>query len=257
LAYASIDQKLSDIWIFDLSRGVPARVTFDPGGPIGPVWSPDGRSVAYASIRNGHFDLCRKAIDGGAEELLYSDADDKYPTSWSSDGQFLLFTRLSYMKPESVWVLPLAGNRGPSQSFPVPQSAAGEKDGEFSPDGRWISYDSTESGSLEVYLVPFEGGAISLGGKRQITRSGGSALRWRKDGKEVFYRKGRTLMAAPVTSNEHGLQFGDEHQIIGSLSILGYDVSADGQRFLLALRARQISTEPLIVLQNWRAVLNK
>ena len=257
LAYASFDQKLSDIWVYDLSRGVPARVTFDPGGPLGPVWSPDGRSVTYASVRNGHFDLYRKAIGGSAEELLYSDGDDKYPTSWSADGQFLLFTRLSYMKPASVWVLPLAGNRGPSQPFSLPQTAAGERDGEFSPDGRWISYDSAESGRPEVYLVPFENARISSGSERQITRSGGDALRWRRDGKEVFYRKGRSLMVVAVTSNGHGLQFGDEHQIAGSLSILGYDVSADGQRFLLALRGRQISTEPLTVLQNWKAVLKK
>jgi len=259
LAYPTSEKELTDIWLLDLARGLPTRLTFDTGGPIAPVWSPDGRSVAYASMRNGHFDIFRKGVDGGGvEKLLYADGDDKYPTSWSPDGKFLLYDRFSYKNPHSIWILPVTDNSSSRKPAPLAQSPAGEDNGEFSPDGRWISYTSQDSGGLpEVCVVSFGPEGASRGGKTQLSRSGGNFARWRKDGKEIFYRKGRSLVAAKVTTNGSTIQFGEDHQLIDSESILGYDVSSDGQRFLLCLRARQISMHPLTVLQNWMQILPK
>jgi hypothetical protein len=257
LAYPAIGQKVSDIWIFDLARNTPSRFTFDTGGPLAPVWSPDGRSIAFAAVRNGHFDLFRKSVDGGAEELLYSDGDDKYPTGWSPDGKFLLFDRLTYQKPNSIWILPLAGGSALRQPVRLEQVAANEQTGQFSPDGRWISYASDETGRSEVYILPFVEDGVAAGGKSQVTLNGGSRARWRQDGKEIFYVKGRGLTSAPVLSSGKTISFGDERQLIGSVSIFGYDFTADGQRFLLCLRGQQIAAHPLTVVQNWMSTLKK
>jgi hypothetical protein len=258
LAYPTSEKELTDIWLLDLARGLPTRLTFDAGGPIAPVWSPDSRSIAYASMRNGHFDIFRKAVSGGGvEELLYADGDDKYPTSWSTDGKFLLFDRFSYKKANSIWILPVTGNPGSRKPVPLAQSPSGEENGEFSPDGRWISYTSQESAGPEVCVVSFGPEGVSRSRMTQVSRSGGNFAQWRKDGKEIFYRKGRSLVAAMVTSDGGTIQFGEEHQLIGSVSILGYNVSSDGQRFLLCLRARQISMQPLTVVQNWMQILPK
>jgi hypothetical protein len=257
LAYPTYDQKRTDIWIFDLARSVPERFTFDDVGPLSPVWSPNGRAIAYAAIRDGHFDLFRKSLDGGAEELLYSDSDDKYPTSWSPDGKFLLFDRLTYQNANSTWILPLAG--APAQRTPVllEQTPQAVGNGEFSPDGHWISYTSAETGRPEVYVLPFGPEGVAPGGKRQATISGGWSARWRRDSKEIYYVKGRGLTAAAVLSTGQNIQFGEERQLIGSVSIFGYDFSADGQRFLLCLRNQQMASQPLTVVENWTSALKK
>jgi Tol biopolymer transport system component len=258
LALATIGGKFTDIWLYDLSGSRRTRVTFEPGGPMAPVWSPDGRSIAFASMRNGHFDIYRKAIDGtSVEDLLYSDSDDKFPTSWSPDGKFLLFDRIGYKKPNSVWILPISVDRASSKPLALAESASAEERAEFSPDGRWISWDSQESGQREVYLVPFGAKGVSRDGRRQVSASGGDGARWRRDGREIFYRQGRSLVAVTVNNGPHGIQFGEERPLFRSLSILGYDVSADGQRFLLCLRTRQVTSLPLTVVQNWETVLRK
>jgi hypothetical protein len=114
-----------------------------------------------------------------------------------------------------------------------------------------------ESGRREVYLVPFGAAGVSRDGRRQVSASGGDEARWRRDGREIFYRQGRSLVAVTVNIGLHGIRFGEERQLIRSLSILGYDISADGQRFLLCLRTRQVASLPLTVVQNWETALRK
>ena len=254
LAAAIQDRANMDIWIYDVSRGLRTRLTFDPHADFSPVWSPDGRSIAFASNRQGHFDLYRKAANGGgADELLYADNLDKFPTSWSVDGKFLLY----FTGPNGdLWVLPLTGAAKP---FLFLQTPFAESQGQFSPDGRWVAYVSNESQRNEIYVAPFPG----PGGKRQISTAGGNSPRWRPDGREIFYMgpAGR-LMAAGVTAQGETLEVGQVRPLFSPTGVMQgnipvYDVSADGQRFLLRMFPEQKSGEPLTLVQNWTAGLKK
>jgi serine/threonine protein kinase len=249
IAAAIQDVANTDIWTYDVSRGLRTRLTFDPSVDGYPVWSPDGRSIAFGSNRKGHFDLYRKAANGGgAEEPLYTDNLDKYPTSWSADGKFLL-----YSTGRGLWVLPLTGT---VKSFPFLQTPL--SNGQFSPDGSWIAYESNESLRNEIYVAPFPG----PGGKRQISTAGGTRPRWRQDGKEIFYMgPDRRLVAAEVTVQGGTLEVGQVRPLFGAANMTQglpiYDVSADGQRFLLRTFPEQKAGEPLTLVQNWTAGLKK
>jgi len=245
-----------DIWIYDAGRGLRTRFTFDPAVDSDPVWSPDGRSIIFASRRKQHADLYRKSSDGaGAEELLYSDNLEKSPSSWSADGKFLLYLKAN---GTDVWVLPLTPDRpgAPLKPFPFLQSPSNEFNAQFSPDGKWVAYNSDESQRYEVFVARFPG----AGGKHQISVAGGLNPRWRRDGKEIFYvgLDGR-VMSAAVTIQGDALEVGEVRPLFGSVTAgftYHYDVSADGQRFLI-LPPPPVSTEGVTVVQNWTAALKK
>ena len=251
----------TDLWIYDLVRGLRMRFTFDPAVERGAVWSPDGRGIIFNSNRKGHYDLYRKASDGpGAEELLYADNLVKDVTSWSPDGKFLLYTANGDPKTgQDIWVLPLAAGAKP---FPLLQTPFSELQAQFSPDGKWVSYQSDESGRNEIYVIPFrpEGGAP--GGKRQVSTAGGILARWRRDGKELFYiAPDQRLMAAEVGVKGGPFDAEQVTALFGGL-ITGrgflYDVAAAGQRFRAVMPPEQSTVaEPLTVVQSWTAGLKK
>jgi Tol biopolymer transport system component/predicted Ser/Thr protein kinase len=249
-----------DLWIYDVARGLRTRFTFDPGLDDDPLWSPDGRSIAFRSNRKGHFDLYRKSSDGaGAEELLYADNFEKTPGNWSPDGKFLLFRAADPKTGTDIWVLPLS----PQQTGTTPkpslflQTAFNLDRPRFSPDGRWVAYQSNESQQAEIYVAPFPG----RGGKRQISTSGGFLPRWRPDGKEIFYLgPGGRLMAAEMNIKDSMIEVGQVRPLGIPVLINGhylYDVSADGQRFLVAAAPEQKADAPLTLVQNWAAGLKK
>ncbi len=249
-----------DLWIYDVARGLRTRFTFDPAMDDYPVWSPDGRSIAFSSNRKGHFDLYRKSSDGtGAEELLYADNLDKMQPSWSPDGTFLLYAAVGPMTADDIWVLPLAPREAGGAAKPslFLQTALQEFRARFSPDGRWVAYQSSESQQFEIYAAPFPG----PGGKRQISTSGGIFPRWRRDGKEIFYvaPNGR-LMTAEVNARGSTIEVGQVRPLDIRVVTTGsyrYDVSADGQRFLVAAAPEQNAAAPLTLVQNWAAGLKK
>ena len=249
-----------DIWLYDVARTLRTRFTFDPAVEQEAIWSPDGNSIVFDSNRKGRSDLYRKASGGGgADELLYADNVSKSPTSWSPDGKFLLYNALGLTPRGDIWVLPLVGERKP---FPFAQTAFDEENGQFSPDGHWIAYQSNESQRNEIYVAPFRGTEGSAGGKRQISTAGGSAPRWRQDGKEIFYLgPDNRLMAADVNAKGTTLEVGAVRPLFGPLSLGGgfsqYDVSADAQRFLFAIASEQGATQPLTLVKNWTAALQK
>jgi dipeptidyl aminopeptidase/acylaminoacyl peptidase len=249
-----------DLWIYDVARGLRTRFTFDPAMDDFPLWSPDGRSIAFSSNRKGHFDLYRKSSDGtGAEELLYEDNLDKTQGSWSPDGKFLLYSAVRPMTFDDIWVLPLASREAGGAPKPslFLQTALQEQRPRFSPDGRWVAYQSNESQQFEIYVAPFPG----PGGKRQISTSGGTFPRWRRDGKEIFYvaPNGR-LMAAEVNARGNAIEVGQVRPLDIRVVTTGsyrYDVSTDGQRFLVATAPEQNAVAPLTLVQNWAAGLKK
>jgi Tol biopolymer transport system component len=253
-----------DIWVYDVARGLRTRVTYDPADDGTPVWSPDGSRIAFSSNRRGHADLYQKSASGtGSEELLLESNVSKYASSWSSDGQFLLYHTLDPKSKRDLWILPLSGDRKP---FPFLQTEFDERQGRFSPDGRWIAYASDESRRQEIYVAPFPG----PGGKRQISTSGGQIPKWRGDGKEIFFLSpDDKLMAAEVNGASGTLEIGAVRVLFEVHTLYPskwnqrvqihyvYDVTADGQRFLVNIPVEQKASAPITLVLNWTADLKR
>jgi eukaryotic-like serine/threonine-protein kinase len=252
----------NDLWIYDTARGAAARFTFDPATDRGPVWSPDGSTIYFSSNRRGRFGIFRKAVDGsGTEQFLLiggGDALADSPQSVSPDGKLLLFFRQGEKTGTDLWVVPLTSEQNQIKSEPrmFLQTAFIEQFAKFSPDGRWIAYQSNESGQNEVYAAPFP----SPGGKRLISIGGGNHPRWRSDGKELFYATpDGQLMAVEVSARNETLDVGRVQRLFGGVITSqgwSYDVSADGQKFVL-VDGGASSLLPVTLLQNWPASLHK
>jgi Tol biopolymer transport system component len=247
----------SDIWLYDVLRGVRSRLTSGPGSARAPCWSPDGKHIAFSSDRKGQFDLYEKAVDGGgSEELVLESEIAKYCQSWSPDDKFLLYMTLSNDSNthRDLLTLPLFGDRNP---VPYLQTEFNEFEGRFSPDGKWIAYMSDESGKNEVYVRPFRGS----GGKLQVSASGGSMPVWRHDGKEIFYLgSNRELMAARVNQNGSVLEIDVARPLFQTHTesfLANYDVSADGRRFIIVTSTPQKLPSPITVVVNWMANLKR
>ena len=250
----------TSIWIYDLRRKVNTRLTLDQEASVDtPVWSPDGRWVAYHGLQNGKNNLYRQAASGvGERELLLEGASvQQNPTDWSPDGKSLLFTVGDLAGQGRVWLLPLNGDH---KAVPVVQSGSLSQDARFSPDGRWIANASNASGRLEIYIIPSEGRE----GRWQVSSAGGSQPIWRRDGKEIFYLAlDNALMSVPITLSNEGIEVGAARQLFRMPKLVGvtgnfyaYDVTPDGLRFL-ALETPQSIPPTITVVTNWTAELKK
>jgi Tol biopolymer transport system component len=249
-----IDIGVNDIWVLDLARGIKTRLTFGPVSNMFPVWSPDGKWIAYSADRNGRANLCRKPSDGGgAEEILLTDEQLITLTDWSHDGKYLLYNR-GPVGGQEIWALPLEGDRKPFQVVPRAANAFSVM-GRLSPDGRWLAYSSSESGTYEVYVVPFKGGQ----GKWQVSANGGDIPQWSRDGKELFYMDtSYNLFALPVKDAGGALQFGTTQQLVSNWSApqVFFDISPDSKKILLDRISQQVS-QSVTVVTNFTAGLKK
>jgi len=247
-----------DIWLIDAVRGVPTRFTFDPAVDQRPIWSPDGRRVAFDSNRKGVYDLYLKLSSGaGADELLLESDQTKGSADWSPDGRFLLYRSSDPQTGSDLWILPVSGDRKP---LPFLKTSFDERNGQFSPDGKWIAYQSNESGRSEIYVQPFPG----PGRKFQISTNGGEQPRWNKNGKEIFYVSlDSMMMAAPVKLSPDGQSLEPRTPAaLFPVRIAGgplpgtykqqYAVSADGQRFLVDLAVDEGAASPITIIYNWK-----
>ncbi len=256
LAASSRTEGTSDIWVLDMKRGVPSRLTFHPAFDLSPEWSPDGRRIAFTSNRRGptEWALFMKAVDGSGDDEILLDLGTA-PTDWSRDGRFILYQKMVRPNtPGDIWALPLEGER---RSFPVTETTFNETNAQFSPDGRWIAYQSDESGRVEIYVQPFRGS----GRKVRVSGSGGVQVRWRRDGKELFFlASDNQLMAIPIRldGSSGDIELGTAvalfpTRLAGIPRNAGarhYMVSADGQRFLMDTLT-EVSI-PITVVLNWK-----
>jgi Tol biopolymer transport system component len=243
-----------DIWIYDLKGESARRMTFDPAIDTMPVWSPDGTRVVFSSSRKKTFDLYLKDTDGAQEEKAIESApgEDKYPSAWSRDGKYILYTRGT-----DLWFLIFPELK--SQLFLKAPSAM--KNGQFSPDGKWVAYAANESGKWEIYVSSFP----NAHGKWQVSNGGGDQPRWRGDGKELFYLAADgKIMAVPVKEGAN-FNFGapavlfqaNQRALVATSEQVEYDVSPDGQRFLINTYVRSSEIQPMSVVLNWDAELKK
>jgi dipeptidyl aminopeptidase/acylaminoacyl peptidase len=255
-----------DIWIFDIGRNVPSRLTFDPEYDGSPVWSPDGTRIAFQGNRSGKVALRQQLIARTAADESLLDASGLFlisPSNWSADGRFIAYTSTA-SGTSDVWVLPLLGDRKP---LPLVQTRFNETGAVFSPDARWIAYTTNENGNqFDVFVQPFPG----PGGKHQVSTSGGSQPVWRADGKELFYLAADgTMMAVPIDATGQ-FNAGVPQALFKTIARIGsrraialldmersFAVTKDGKRFLVSATPAQSRATPLTVVLNWTATIQK
>jgi serine/threonine-protein kinase len=240
-----------DIWIYELARGTQTRLTFE-GENWDPVWSPDGKRIAFCSSRQGPANLYSVPADGsGALERLTTSEREQFPTSFSPDGKILAYTEIDPKTGMDIWMLPLGGKREPR---PFLRTAFSEHAPAFSPDGRWIAYVSNESRRDEVYVQPHP----ASGRKWQVSVEGGREPVWARSGRDLFFRSGDRMMAVAVqthpefTAGQPVALFAGRYARSDPFSVPGYDVALDGQRFLMVKESEQgtVHTHVNVVL-NW------
>jgi eukaryotic-like serine/threonine-protein kinase len=246
-----------DILIVDLVRGVPSRLTFHSAAEDFPVWAPDGSRILFSSTRNGVPDLYQKVSSGvGNEEVLLQSSTPKNPTDWSRDGRFILYENVDAKNGADIWVLPLSGDRKPEVFSQTPFA---EGMARFSPDGKWVAYVSDESTRPEVYVQSFPPSAE----KWQVSTNGGSTPRWRRDGKELFYLTADSrIMSVEVKAGAAGFEVSlpkvlFEAPVDTPFGGSRYDVSPDGQRFLVNAPAENTSSASMTVVVNWQEELKR
>jgi Tol biopolymer transport system component len=252
------DGKNADLWLVD-ADGSATQFTDTPAHEGSPVWSPDGTRLAFYILgkAEGNFDLYVKPVNGGKLEPIYKSDAMKYPTDWSRDGAYLLFTKIVPGAKADVWGLSLSDRRGAERrAGPILDTIHTECYAALSPDGRWLAYQSDESGRNEVIVQSFDG--LVPGTKRRwtVSEGGGGLPRWRGDGKEIFYltANGR-MMVASVHPTDTEFQFDPPHMLFQTQPIPKiwnlYDVAPDGQRFLVNLPLELSNTSSIAVVTSW------
>jgi len=259
LAITHEPRSRSNIALYDLHRKVLTQFTFEGSSNHHPLWSPDGSKIAFASNRSGQWNLFVKPVTGIAVAVnLQKSENIQYPESWSPDGSLLAYLERSPPGDQyDVWLLPMDDE----DSQPIPFLVTGSNNGSarFSPTGGWIAYVSDEEGQLEVFVREVVRDAIGSGRKRKISRDGGLEPVWSRDGSELFYRSsdGTRLLSVPIGTQPE-FEIGEEKIVLEELRMpepqffpRPYDVSPDGERFLMVLEKDTSPTMKLNVVLNW------
>jgi Tol biopolymer transport system component len=244
---ATVSGATQDIWIYEVARGILTRFTFEGSQEFDPVWTPDGKRLAYTSEhpenRTG-LTLLWKAADGTAEpEVLLAGKNAVFPQSWSPDGRFLAFAEIHPATGWDLWILPIDGVRRPR---PFLRTRFAEAEPAFSPDGRWIAYTSNESGRYEIYVRPYPG----PGSKVQISTEGGMEPAWAPDGREIFYRNAERMMAVETrlesqfSAGTPRVLFAGPYFFDPDPEFRQYDVAPDGREFVMLREVEQPAALP-------------
>jgi len=251
----------SDIWIFDVGRGVRTRVTRDAADDTDPLLSPDGRRIVFSSRLGMTKSLVIETMgDAAAPVRLVEDPFNKYAQDWSRDGQQILYSRMGGASLFDLWTLQLGGDRTPAA---FARSDANEVRGAFSPDRELVAFESAESGRPEVYIAP----AAAVGARQPVSSSGGMNPHWRADGKELFFLNGATMMHATITAASSRVEISAAEPLFDLAPLFGrwgpvrsvanvYSVAPDGHRFLLAV-PEYSAPDTLTLVTNWPAALQK
>ena len=243
-----------DVWTFDLQRGTSARFTFDPAEETTGVWSRDGKTIAFRSTADGNILHIKNANGLEKDRGLLSALANVYdvlPNSWTLDDSQILCTAQLLTSGGSELLLVSVKDGKVTELLPGNGS---KRNGQISPDGKWVAYEADDSGNWEVYISPFP----ATGGKLQVSRGGGKEPRWRADGKEIFYMDPKGTVLATTVTVEAALATGTPIPLfaahgrpyISSTDFFTYDVTSDGKRFLVNREQKPAQTPPLNIILN-------
>jgi len=258
VAFSGQEGSNTDVWVYDIDRG--ARTSLNSVGRLAsfaPVtWAPTGEEVAFSLSPTGNSDIFLRRTDGSGEETAIAATPlAEFLNDWSRDGKYLVYHLLDTATQTDLWYLERSNDGSGWKPHVFLKTSFRERAVKFSPDGRFVAYVSDESGGDKVYVLPFPEGR----GKTTVSNNGGAKVRWSRDGKELFYVEGSTLMAVPVESDPDfsvgaPTPLFEHPSLAAGLYIAQYDVSADGERFLLAEPVDAEAQKPAIrVVQNWFA----
>ncbi len=256
-----------DVWTYDLPHGALTRFTLGDGDSVAPTWSPDGRRIAFSRYKGGNISIVAEAVDGSGIEETLLPAQTRtmisyiLPASWSPDGKFLVYGQIGRSGKREIWVLPLEGERKP-RALLANQFDNGP--GPFSPDGKYFAYVSNETGRNELYVMPFGNGT----GKWQISTGGAGVAAsvpvWERDGKQLFYRESGNIMGVDVRTQP--VFTASTPRVIVPAKAIGtpqsvmidpFDVSPDGERFLVHQQSEGSKTPQINVILNWSEELKR
>jgi serine/threonine protein kinase len=249
-----------DIWVIDIARAVPSRITFDPGADWTPSWSSDGKSLLFGSSRNGAGIYQKSSSGVGADEVVFDSDQTEIPIHWSPNGRYAVFSRPkrgANTSPYDTWIVDLMGEK---KATPFIESPFDKIHARISPDGRWIAYATNDSGMYQIVVQSFPD---PNGGKWQITAQGGLEPKWRRDGRELYYLAlDGTLTAVPVKT-DRTFEAGTPEPLFETELTINrnqpsrdrrYDVAADG-RFLIVTTTGTTGPAPVTAVVNWTAGL--
>jgi serine/threonine-protein kinase len=230
----SIMNQQQDIWVYEWSRDGMSRLTSHPSIDLDPLWTPDGRRITFRSARDGVDNIYWQRADGDDEvQRLTESKIVQFPESWHPSGRFLAFREIGRETGSDIWLLPMEGDEAsgwkPGKPMVFLSSRFEEFDAAFSPDGRWLAYQSDESGESQVYVRSFPG----PGGRVQVSTAGGSMPRWSRNGKELFFASAdQAIMIASYTV-QGDMFHADKPVVWAKGQFTSYDVHPDGQRIAI------------------------
>jgi len=247
------------IWVFELARGTSSRVTAEGIGADYPIWNASGSELTYFSPAGGGGFYLQSPDELGGSSVLVESVTMAQPDSISPDGKLLAYAKFVAGKGPRIWIHDFAPEKSGTKDYPLLGTDSNELQAQFSADGRWLAYNSNETDREEIYVAPFPGSSHGV----QISTSGGSQPRWRRDGREIYYiAPDSKMMAAAIQFDGRSLRAATPKVLfqtrIDSIerSPHEYDVTADGQKFLINSMPEQ-APQPITLYVNWPAALKK
>lgn len=239
-----------DIWLYDLEQAALVRMTFDPRQDGYPLWSPDGKQIAFWSRQHGDAAnlYVRSADLTGTNRRLTTSPNYQLPFSWAAGGTELVFQENSRESGLNIGLVAMDGTKAPKMLIETP---ADEGYPAVSPDGRWIAYQSNLSGRPEVHVQPFP----DLGGRWQVSTQGGTAPLWHPNGRELFYRIDRAMMSVPLEAGGSSFKYGSPRKLFEGSYVTddvygrNFTLAPDG-RFLM-MKEDPARPPQIVVIVNW------
>jgi Tol biopolymer transport system component len=246
------DGRNENVWTLDLSRGIASRVTSGKSADFLPVWMPDGRTIVFSSLRNGvNGDIYSTSAAGGGEDrkLVSGGAAGASAQTVSPDGKIIVYGTRAADTRDDLWSLPLGGGK----PTPLRVTRFAETAAQFSRDGKWLAFVADDTGRDEVYVRSATDPSVQV----QISTNGGERPRWRRDGKEIYFVSGPTVMAASLPSGPDLHADAPRSLFTIAESWGDYDVSPDGQRFLVTVPPRESAEPVAVAVLDWTEGLRK